>query len=181
MNDKNFVLVRSPKELIEKGQIGYGWEVDFSKYDNANSLIEDIDKKCGIGRKRKQVERYFNLKENDIVIVPLSGAIVIAEVIGEKSFQLNPDIKFSENRVTVEYLSDKEGGVYYIPRKSLSTELQSRLKLRMSVASLNDFSEEIEKHVESLKKEEQLYSCSLFIYSLIDTFCLCIIVKYDKF
>ena len=85
MNEPEIVLVRSARELINQNQIGYGWEnINFSIYSSDEDLIEDGFKKQGynLGRKTKQIKRYFNLKKDDIVIVPVSGAIAIGIVKG---------------------------------------------------------------------------------------------------
>ena len=156
MNEQNIILVRSPRELINQNQIGYGWEgIDFSSYVTVNDLIEIGFKEQGynLGRKTKQIKRYYNLKENDIVIIPVSGAIAIARVEGTKSFLKNPSEKYSNNRIKVKYLSNSEKNIF-IPRNSLTTALQSRLKIRMSIASLNEFKDEINKHIASLDKGE---------------------------
>ncbi|MFK0574030.1 restriction endonuclease [Endozoicomonas sp.] len=150
----NYVLVRSPKELIKNSEIGYGWRhVDFSKYTSFNELINDGFKKQGhdFGRKKNQIRRYFNLTKNDVVIIPTAGAIAIAKVEGTKSFNDNSGIRHSQNQVKVNFLKDDKGNSF-IPRKILSTQFQSRLKIRMAIADLNDFSEEIEKHVLSLNQ-----------------------------
>lgn len=83
-------------------------------------------------------------------MVPVSGAIAIAEVEGEKSFSMD-SVKYGNNRIKVSYQCDNSGNIF-IPRKQLTTRLQSRLRIRMSIADLNDFSEEILKHVKALKK-----------------------------
>ncbi len=149
MENVNFVLVRSPN-LIDENQIGYGWKnIDFSKFETFEQLIKEGFKGVDRGRTTNQIKRYFNLKEGDYVIVPFSSSIAIAEVIGVKSYHPNENIKYSENRISVRYLKHENG--FFIPRKNLSTALQSRLKIRMSVCNLNEFSDEINKYVESLK------------------------------
>ncbi len=156
MSEPKIILVRSPRELINQNQIAYGWEnIDFSSYKTANDLIEKGFKEQGynLGRKTKQIKRYYNLEENDIVIVPVSGAIAIAIVEGTKSYLKNPSEKYSNNRIKVKYLLDSEKNIF-IPRKTLTTALQSRLKIRMSIASLNEFKDEINKHIASLDKGE---------------------------
>jgi len=110
MNKPQIVLVRSVKELINKNQIGYGWKgVNFSIYSTDNELIEQGFKQQGyhLGRKTKQIKRYFNLKENDIVVVPVSGAITFAIVEGTKSYVVNPSEEYSNNRIKVKYLSSR--------------------------------------------------------------------------
>jgi restriction system protein len=156
MNEPEIVLVRSARELINQNQIGYGWEnINFSIYSSDEDLIEDGFKKQGynLGRKTKQIKRYFNLKKDDIVIVPVSGAIAIGIVKGLKTYHKTPVEGYSNNRIDVKYLSSNDGNMF-IPRKSLTTALQSRLKIRMTIAILNEFKDEIKKHITSLNKGE---------------------------
>jgi restriction system protein len=156
----HFILVRSSRALIDKHQIGYGWAaVDFSAYGSSQELLELGFSGKNIGRKRKQILRYFNLQKSDIVVVPLAGTVAFAVVEGTKSHVLHSGIKYSENRVSVNYLTNSEGEVLYLPRKLLSTGLESRLKIRTSIASLDDFSDELSKVVSELK-ENKIYTVS---------------------
>lgn len=154
---KKIILIRSPRGLISKNQIGYGWDkINFSEYDSSKDLIKDGFKKKNInlGRKKNQIERYFNLEKDDLVVVPCAGTIAIARVIGKKTFHDFDDKNwYAENRIEVNYLSGADGNVF-IPRSILSTELQSRLKIRMTNADLAHFSKEILKHTSSLDHGE---------------------------
>lgn len=153
MAQVNFVMVRSPK-LIKNNQIGYGWaSVNFSQFETVKDLIDQGFKGIGRGRQTNQIKRYFNLKQGDYVIVPFSGAVAVAEIIGEKSYQpVTEGIQYGENRISVRYLKHKDG--YFIPRGNLSTALQNRLKIRMTVCDLNEFSDELYKHIESIKNDK---------------------------
>lgn len=150
MSPVNFVMVRSPK-LIKQNQIGYGWaRVDFSQFDTVTDLINQGFKDIDRGRQTNQIKRYFNLKQGDYVVVPFSGSIAIAEVVGQKSHHpITKGLRYGENRITVSYLQHKDG--YFIPRNNLSTALQNRLKIRTTICDLNAFSEELYKHIESVK------------------------------
>lgn len=146
------LLIRSPRELVNTSNIGYGWRsVNFSEYDSIQSLLVDGFKhrNINIGRKTNQVKAFYNLKKGDKVLIPLSGSIVFAEIQGVKSFETG--ICFGENRVSANYLKNSEGNIAYIPRKSLSTRLQSRLKIRTTIASLEDFQDEIESIFEAIQ------------------------------
>lgn len=153
MAQVNFVMVRSPK-LIKNNQIGYGWaSVNFSQFETVKDLIEQGFQGIDRGRQTNQIKRYFNLKQGDYVIVPFSGAVAIAEIAGEKSYQpVTEGIQYGENRISVRYLKHKDG--YFIPRGNLSTALQNRLKIRMTVCDLNEFSDELYKHIESIKNDK---------------------------
>lgn len=149
----NFMMVRSPN-LIKNNQIGYGWgNVDFSQFDNTADLLKQGFKGIDRGRQTNQIKRYFNLKQGDYVIVPFSGTIAIAEVMGQKSHHpITEGIAYGENRISVRYLKHKDG--YFIPRSNLSTALQNRLKVRMTVCDLNEFSDELHKHIQSIENGE---------------------------
>ena len=153
MAQVNFVMVRSPK-LIKNNQIGYGWaSVNFSQFETVTDLIDKGFKDIDRGRQTNQIKRYFNLKQGDYVIVPFSGSIAIAEVVGQKSYHpITKGLPYGENRISVRYLKHKDG--YFIPRGNLSTALQNRLKIRITVCDLNEFSDELYKHIESIKNDK---------------------------
>lgn len=153
MTQVNFMMVRSPK-LITNNQIGYGWgNVNFSQFDNTADLIKQGFAGINRGRQTNQIKRYFNLKQGDYVIVPFSGTIAIAEVIGQKSHHpITEGIQYGENRISVRYLKHNDG--YFIPRSNLTTALQNRLKIYMTVCDLNEFSDELYKHIESIKNDK---------------------------
>jgi len=156
MTQVNFMMVRSPN-LIKNNQIGYGWcEINFSEFDNTADLINEGFKGIDRGRQTNQIKRYFNLKQDDYVVVPFSGTIAIAKVVGQKSYHpMTNEVPYGENRISVRYLKHKDG--YFIPRVNLSTALQNRLKIRMTICDLNEFSEELCKHIESIEND-QLYT-----------------------
>lgn len=149
-----FLMIRSKASIIEKDFVGYGWKkVDFSKCETVNQVIQQINDKYenGIGRKTNSVKRYYNLAKGDVVIVPLTKAIAIGIVNGNKSF----DIKLSNdkacNLVSVSFFRTTDGHILRIPRKSITQGLESRLKFRQSNVSLIEFKEEIERIIESIK------------------------------
>lgn len=153
MAQVNFVMVRSPK-LIKNNQIGYGWaSVNFSRFETVKDLIEQGFQGIDRGRQTNQIKRYFNLKQGDYVIVPFSGTIAIAEVVGHKSHHpITEGLQYGENRISVRYLKHNDG--YFIPRSNLTTALQNRLKVYMTICDLNEFSDELYKHIESIKNDK---------------------------
>lgn len=150
MSESKYMLVRSPN-LIKGSQVGYGWgSVDFSAFNSFKNLIGKGFAGKKIGRQTNQIKRFFNLKKGDYVIVPFSGSFAIAEVIGDRSHHpIIKQVPYGENRISAKYLQHENG--YFIPRASLSTALQNRMKIRMTVCDLSEFSEELDKHVEQLK------------------------------
>ncbi|MBN2825624.1 MAG: hypothetical protein JXQ76_09885, partial [Campylobacterales bacterium] len=85
---QNILLVRSPSELIALEQVGYGWSgINFSEYSSDTEVINAIKTKgWSLGRKANMIKRFFNLKKGDIVVLPFSKSIAIAEVEGTKSY-----------------------------------------------------------------------------------------------
>lgn len=154
MNNK-IILVRSSRELVKQGLVGYAWEkVDFSQYSITKDLFEKGFKDINVGRKRKQIKYFFELTEGDIVVVPVSGAIAIGIVKAEKKIYIpNSEIAFSANRIKVDFFQDDKG-IVYVPRGEIATNLERRLKIRMSVASLESFRSDIEKIVSKLETKE---------------------------
>jgi restriction system protein len=148
----NYVLVRSPSKLISEGQIGYGWsKVNFSEFSTSKDLLAHFKlKNLEIGRNRKQIVRYFNISEGDVVIVPLDKSIIIGFATGKKSYQAG--IKHGENRLSVEFLKGPDNCIIKIPRSELPGNLSSRLKIRMSVVSLNEFKSEIERIISTARE-----------------------------
>ena len=148
---KKYLMVRSPESLINDNKIGYGWkQINFASHDNINSLIKEIiDKNGSIGRMTNQVKNYFNLREDDIVIVPLGKSIAIAKVIGEKLFEPLFTTGHGANQVRVEFFR-KGNKIIRIPRSALKQNLESRLKLRTTIGDLSRFSKEIEHLIENL-------------------------------
>jgi restriction system protein len=97
----------------------------------------------------KQVKNYFNLKKDDIVIVPLGKSIAIARVSGEKFFDSSFTGGHGANQIRVEFFR-KDNKIIRIPRSTLKQNLESRLKLRTTIGDLSSFSEEIEHLIQNL-------------------------------
>jgi len=152
-NRKNIILVRSSKELIEDGFIGYGWNnIDFSAYQNKKDLFKEGFKGIDIGRKRKQIQMFYSLEKDDIVLVPVAGAVAIGIVEGTKIYQKTSKIKNSSNRVKIDFFKNKKSEVLYIPRTQLGTDLERRLKIRTSIANLENWNSDITGMVSDLEK-----------------------------
>ncbi|SIR13591.1 restriction system protein [Alkalispirochaeta americana] len=145
------ILVRSPWVLVKEGWIGYGWSrVDFSSFSSHKDLIRCFrESRIDFGRSEKQIVRFFNIAEGDIVVVPVPGAILIGVSTGKKSY--GEGVKHGSNRVSVDFFRNAEGNLVKVPRKSLSTAFSSRLRIRQSVVSLSEFAPEIEQIIASLK------------------------------
>jgi len=158
----NIVLVRSPHELIADNLAGYGWgQANFSAFDSINSICNYLASKgITIGRHRNQMKRFYELKKGDVVVIPVYRAIVIGKVRGQKSYA--EGIQYGENRINVDYFKNEQGFAVRIPRSKLSQGLESRLKIRMSIASLNEFRDEISDYVYQLETDNKVCFDSIF-------------------
>lgn len=155
MEKNKVILVRSERKLIESAYVGYGWKnVNFSLHSTVELLLKDGFNGVNIGRKRKQITMFYNLKKDDIVIVPVGGAVAIGIVDGEKTYHQNSDIKNSYNRIKVNFFKNSKNQVLYVPRNQLNTDLERRLKIRMSIANLEHWNETIKTIIIGLKEGE---------------------------
>lgn len=156
------ILVRSPSELISKNLAGYGWDcIEMSSFCDFKDLMKYVeDEQINFGRQRNQISRFFHAKPGDIVVVPVHRAIVVGIVREGKSYDENGG--YGANRINVGYFKDENGLAIKIPRSKLSQALESRLKIRMTIASLNEFSGEIEGYVAQLKDNSQVCFDSIF-------------------
>lgn len=159
---RKIILVRSPVDLIGQGMAGYGWQhIDFSSYSSFQELMKDVKARgINVGRQKNQMSRFFNASDGDIVVVPVHRAIVTGIVRKGKSYQ--PKGGYGANRILVDYFVDENGKAVTIPRAKLTQGLESRLKIRMSVASLNEFSDEIETYIQQLEESNTVCFDSLF-------------------
>jgi len=147
--NRKYYLIRSPNALVKNNLLGYGWkDINFSKFkeDEVSVLLGEIENKYGsYGRKKNQIKRFFNLKGNDVVVVPMNNSIAIGVVVGNKSYSDIP--KNGCNRVSVNFMhDDPKNGIRKISTRTniLTNSLLSRLRVRQSNVSLNEFSDEIE-------------------------------------
>ena len=163
------VMMRSPIRVLERGYIGYGWrKVNFAEHDSLASIIHDIQEKYpdGIGRKRKSVARFFNLKAGDWVVVPISNAIVIGQVQGQKSFNLEFANDYAANLVQVNWFKNQDGHLLRISRKELSTALDTYLRIRSSNACLKPFESEISNIIDNIQKHGAYQQQSILLEAI---------------
>lgn len=145
------LLVRSPGVLSSQHQIGYGWpQIDFSAHASADNLMGAFrERNIDVGRKENQIRRFFNIQSGDLIVVPVNRAILLARATGIKSFGL--DVHYGENRVGAEFLRNLDGSLKRVPRDDLSNALETRLKIRMAIAPLDEFAEELEHLYKNLE------------------------------
>lgn len=153
MTTANIYLVRSPRVLIKENLAGYGWsKVDFSEATTTTELLGFFkDKDIKIGRQGNQIKRFFAISKGDIIVVPLYRAIAIGYATGIKSYAKG--VSYGENRVGVNYLKNPDGSLALIPRSELPEALSTRLRIRMSVVSLNEFEEDVLRILEQVKTD----------------------------
>lgn len=144
-----YILVRTPKALIEQNKIGIGWsKVDFSQFTTADDLIKELKSEHPrFSRARKQVKRFFNLKQGDVIVVPSYKSVLLAVVSGEKTFDPDFDDGHGANQISVNYLKQANGKLLRIARSDLTEGLERRLRIRQTVADLKDFSNELDKFI----------------------------------
>jgi restriction system protein len=162
---KNIILVRSTPKLIEDDVIGYGWiNVKFKDYGDGKDLINRGFKarKIDFGRKRKQIERFQNIKEGDIVIVPVHKAIAIGIATGDKIYVENPNVAYSANRIRVKFYRNDSKKIIYVLRSELENNFEKRLKIRTTIANLNDFRENIERIVSQIENGNDYKRSTIF-------------------
>lgn len=144
-------LVRSPASLVNEHLAGYGWpQVNFAEATNASKLMELFSER-GIdpGRHRNQIKRFFSIGRGDIVVVPLHRSIAIGFANGIRSY--GKGVGYGENRVGVEYLRHQDGTIVRIPRTDLPEAFSTRLRIRMSVVSLDEFKDDILRIIDQVK------------------------------
>ncbi|GGF51988.1 restriction endonuclease [Alteromonas lipolytica] len=146
----NIVLLRSPVALLAEGFAGIGWgQFDLSNCHSAEEVDNCIEASGhGVGRSRNQLRRFAEIKQGDIIVVPAPARIFIGIATGKKRFCC--DFPWGENQVGVDFFSDKDIGPLSIARSELMKNLQARLRIRLTVADLNYFREEILGWVEQM-------------------------------
>lgn len=147
-----YLIVRSPSCLIKDDLAGYGWsKVNFSdpKHVTSKELFNSFEEESqNIGRRRKAILRFFNIKKDDVVIIPLAESFAIGIATGDKSF--GDEVKDGYNRVSVDYFKDKQGQVIKVPRNQVTEGLSSRLRVRPAVVEIAKFKEEIDSLIEQI-------------------------------
>lgn len=151
MDNSKIYLVRSPSKLIAENFAGYGWpQVNFSQAQDAASLMALFaGKGINPGRQRNQIKRFFSIQEGDLVVVPLHRAAAFGLATGKRSYAT--DVGYGENRIGVEYFRHEDGSVVRVPRSELPEALSTRLKIRMSVVSLDEFRDDITRIINQIQ------------------------------
>jgi restriction system protein len=162
MVDRNYYLFRScPNIPLKDDVVGMGWDdLNFCEFDNADEIIRDIVqvRKWNIGRKANQIRRFKAIRKGDVLVVPYRGSTVaIGEAMGEEL--KNPVYcgQDGSNQQRVRFLRNAAGEIMLLARSNLSEALQKRLKIRIVIADLAEFKDEIDTAFAKLKAGE-IYS-----------------------
>lgn len=143
MNDRRYWLFRTLDNYhcLENDTVNYGWS-DYDLYEDFKDC-EYSDLKDEFGYRAPEVRNCLEIKEGDIVIMPLkwNGGIAIAEVLSEH-------IKHSDS----EELYERDMSNYYevkwitefYDRTDLPAEVQTTLKYRRSNLNIDYYSDYFE-------------------------------------
>ena len=149
---KNYYLVRSYRGIpLEDNVVGYGWgDVPFCNFKNAEEIINEIVnvKKWIVGRRSNQIRRFKSIKEGDVIVVPWWGSVAIGIATGDEKYDDKYNQHNGSNQQKVNFIQEN-GKVKLFPRTSFSEAFQKRLRIRITVADISGFSEEINKFLES--------------------------------
>ena len=153
--ERNYYLVRSCRNIpLENGVIGIGWDdVKFCDFPNAEEIIKNITQvlKWNIGRHSNQIRRFKAIKEGDVVVVPYWGTAVIGVALGKELHDPKYYGQMGSNQQQVRFPRDASGKVKLIPRGSLREGLQKRLKIRITVADLREFKDDLDAALSKLE------------------------------
>ena len=148
---RKYLLVRSPSCLVKDGLVGYGWpEINFSESSSIDELLASFKRQdIEVGRRKKAVKRFFNIKQDDVVIVPMNRSFALGIATNDKSFSLG--VKNGANQIKVDFLKDAQGQVLKIPRTEVTEAFSTRLKVYMAVVGISEFEDEIELLLKQVK------------------------------
>lgn len=158
MSERNYYLVRSPRELMDKDLIGYGWKgIDFSAHSDVSDVLKEIlSKHESYGRKKNQIKRFFCIKSGDIVVVPVPSGIILGIVKGEKSY--GEGIKHGENRIAVDFMHNGKFRRVSTRKNLITNSFLSRLRIRQTNTSLKEFAQEIESLLSLTESDQSDFS-----------------------
>ena len=145
------LLMRGPVELISEGYAGIGWgQFQLCKFTTADKFFKHLEStQQSVGRSGNQLRRFIEVKQGDIIVVPAPARIYIGIATGEKQFCANKP--WGENQIKVDFPCDAENEPISIARTDLKQGLQSRLRIRLTVADLDYFKDEIIERYNDIK------------------------------
>lgn len=158
------LMVRSNLSVLKQGYVGYGWSrEDFSQFTKVSQLLTALKKSYpkGLGRGKNNIKRFFNLKKGDIVVVPAHKSIILGIVTGQKHYDKTLAKQNASNLVAVEFLMQGDSFLR-VPRKELTQQLESRLKIRSGIADLVSFEAEVKHIIDKCKTSDEVYKQSSY-------------------
>lgn len=144
--NRRYFMVRSEVSNVRQDRVAVGWsQVDFSKCDSGQELLRNIRAHYGALRSARQAERFFEMREGDVVVSPLSGSIAIG-VVSSPECLFDPTGSPARPNVRRVHFRRQEGQLFRIPRSKLKNALQSRLRAPgLIVSELKNFASELEE------------------------------------
>lgn len=117
---------------FENNLVYCGWNVGLS-YKSRDEILRDNPEAS------KMAIKFTYIKENDIIVMPVSGGIAIGKA-KEKKHRRDLDW---QDTITVEWLTK------FYPRKDLSSAFQSSLKYRGTFLNLNRYKSELRELIDN--------------------------------
>lgn len=145
------LLMRGPVELISEGYAGIGWgQLPLCRFETADVLYKHLEStQQSVGRSGNQLRRFIEVKQGDLIVVPAPARIYIGIATGKKQFCA--DKPWGENQIEVKFPCDADNEPISIARTDLKQGLQSRLRIRLTVADLDYFKDEIIERYNDIK------------------------------
>ena len=138
---------------LEDGVVGVGWDdAHFCDAKSGEELVSSlISKGWNLGRSRNQIRRYKSIRCGDVIVVPYWGTLAVGAAKGEELHDPRYNNSNGSNQHRVEFPRDAEGKVMLVPRSQVSGALQSRLKIRITIADLSEFKDELDTLLANLQ------------------------------
>ena len=159
------LMVRSTDQMIEKNLIGYGWQIDFSHFNQIADLLDAIKTKHGTyGNSRIRIASFFNLKKGDIIVFQLDESIdqALWDELDELYDQLS-----AQDQALLEDGTEDEGarstaGIYLQLMDGRQTVAQvdpDTVNRILSVLNMDEFNAFLETIVRSVEQPDDSPVC----------------------
>jgi predicted Mrr-cat superfamily restriction endonuclease len=149
-------LARTKRHFADRGLIAIGWsDVDFTQYANAKEIVEAIGNKYTIGRRTNQIRRFVNMRQGDIIVIPLPLSVAIGFVTDDNLIYSPEDkAKDRANQRCINFLKNSSGKLALIPRKSFTNAFQRRLRAPgIIVNDISEFKGQLDKVINDLESD----------------------------
>lgn len=141
---RRYFMVRSELFQVEKDRVAVGWKsINFSQFGSGSDLLRSIREHYGPIRSAKQVRRFFEMREGDVVVVPFPKSIAIG-IVASPTCNFEPTISREYPNMRAVHFRRQDNQTLLIPRTRLGTALQTRLRAPgLFVNELADFAGEL--------------------------------------